>query len=611
MTRIAEGRGVRRILLAFVVVLLNACGGGGGNGSASQGPSPTAQQPTTSPTTPVDPSAPDSSSEPRPVPNAPTDDGQSSSEETTPPKLDPRARALKQDVLRFLNQATFGATSADLAHVEAIGYEAYLDEQFAMPRTGYNGFTYLSTSAPANCRTDPNAKGTAENICARDHYSLYEVQRQFYANAINGKDQLRQRVAFALSQIFVVSGNEITHAAGMATYQNMLLDQAFGNYRDLLEGVTLSPVMGVYLDMINNAKANLAKNTQPNENYARECLQLFSIGIQALNLDGSVRTDTNGAPIPTYDQPVISAFARVFTGWTFAPIDGAASQWTNPSNLVAPMVAIDDQHDVASKVLLDGITLSAGQTAQQDLDAALDVIFHHPNVGPFIAQRLIQHLVTSNPTPAYIARVATVFNDNGSGVRGDLKAMVRAILLDPEARGQRTQAADFGRLRDPALFMTSFVRGMGGQSDGVHLRSQSSLMGENIFTAPSVFNFFSPLNKIRGTEMLGPEFGIYDSNRALLRAEFIHQLIYGGGVAAAPTVANSTGTSIPLTALASRSSDALLDELDMRLMGAHLSNDARTVVKSAMTNSAISTGLGRAQMAAYLMGVSPQFQVQQ
>lgn len=519
-------------------------------------------------------------------------------------------RALKQDALRFLNQSSFGATAQDLEHIEQIGYEAYLDEQFAQPRSGYNGFTYLSTTAPANCRTDPVLKGTPENICARDHYSTFDVQRQFFVNALKGKDQLRQRVAFALSQIFVVSGDEITHAAAMATYQNMLLDQAFGNYRQLLQGVALSPVMGLYLDMVNNAKGNPAKNTLPNENFARESLQLFAIGTEALNLDGTVRTDNSGAPVATYDQEVVSAFARVFTGWTFAPIDGAESRWTNPSNLVVPMVAIEEQHDVAAKVLLDHVTLPAGQTAQQDLEAALDVIFRHPNVGPFVAKRLIQHLVTSNPTRAYVARVASVFNDNGSGVRGDLKAVVRTILLDAEARGLRDEASDFGRLKDPALFIMNFVRALGAQSDGVFLRSQSTEMGQNIFSAPSVFNYYSPNNRIRGSELLGPEFQIYDSNRALLRAEFVYQLIYGGGVAPASNVYNSTGTSIDLTAFARQSPDDLLDDLDMRLTALRLSGPARDIIHDAVAGSATSNATARAKMAIYLMGVSPQFQVQ-
>ena len=334
------------------------------------------------------------------------------------------------DALRLLDQSSFGVTSKDLAHVEQIGIAAYLEEQFAKPRTGYHGFTYRQTTAPENCRTVPGAPASAASLCARDHYTLFELQRQFFANAMTGEDQLRQRVAFALSQIFVVSGTRISHAAGMAGYQNLLLEHAFGNFRELLEAVALSPVMGVYLDAANNAKANAASGTKPNENFARELLQLFCIGTVQLQPDGTPLT-VNGEPVATYNQAVVQAYARVFTGWTYAPLPGGISKWTNPSNLTEPLVSIDAEHDIGAKRILDDVTLPAKQTAAQDLDQALDALAGHANVGPFIGRRLIQHLVTSNPSSQYLARIAAVFDDNGAGVRGDLQAVVRAILPDP------------------------------------------------------------------------------------------------------------------------------------------------------------------------------------
>lgn len=515
-----------------------------------------------------------------------------------------------RDALRFLNQSTFGAIRSDLAAVQATGYEAFLDQQFAAPRTGYTGFAYLSAAAPEGCRNSASYPNSVQSLCFRDNYSLFEVQRQFFVNALTGQDQLRQRVAFALSQIFVVSGTDIAHAAGMASYQNMLLDHAFGNYRDLFAAVTLHPVMGAYLDMVNNARPSGSR--QANENFARECLQLFSIGVPALNIDGSERTDASGASLAAYDQDTVSALTRAFSGWTYAPADGAASRWTNPTNFIDTMVAIDAQHDTSSKILFDGVTLPAGQTAQQDLDAAIDAIFNHPNVGPFIGKRLIQHLVTSNPTPAYVVRVATVFGDNGRGVRGDLRAVVRAILLDPEARGSHEDEYDFGRLKDPALFMTGFLRALGGHSDGVHLRAEAVAMGQNIFTPSSVFSYFSPANTIRGTDLLGPEFGIYDSNRSLLRAEFVYQMLYAGGVKPLSTVRQSTGTFVDLgsiAALADRTPQ-LLDELDLRLMNARLSEPARQTVTTAVDTLGADDAIGRARMASYLLAISPQNQVQ-
>ena len=520
------------------------------------------------------------------------------------------AAARTRDALRLLNQTTFGATKTDFAELQSIGYDAFLEKQFASVRTGYTGFTYLSTTAPADCRTSASDPDSPSAICGRNNYTLFEVQRQFFVNAMTGQDQLRQRVAFALSQIFVVSGTDITHAAGMASYQNLLLDHAFGNYRDLLEAVTLHPVMGAYLDMVNNARTSGSR--QANENYARECLQLFSLGLHELEPDGSVRTDASGTPIAAYDQDVVSAMARAFTGWTYAPLEGAASKWTNPANFMEPMVSIDEQHDTASKLLFSGVTLPAGQSAQQDLDAALDAIFQHPNVGPFIARRLIQHLVTSNPSPGYVARVATVFANNGRGVRGDLRAVVRAILLDREARDGNEDEYDFGRLKDPALFMTGFLRALGGQSDGVYLRAQASAMGQNIFTPPSVFSYYSPANVIRGTELLGPEFGIYDSNRALLRAEFAYQLLYAGGAKPAASVAGSTGTTVNLVPLEQVAAKpvVLLNELDLRMMNGRFSSAARNVVSGAMDAVSADDAAGRVRMAAYLLAVSPQFQVQ-
>jgi uncharacterized protein (DUF1800 family) len=231
------------------------------------------------------------------------------------------------DAARMLEQSSFGATAQEIAHLQSVGFDAYLNEQFAAAPTGYSGFVYVTNTAPESCRYDAAAPTSRESLCARDNYSLFQVQRRFFQNALSGSDQLRQRVAFALSQIFVVSGTNISRAYGMAAYQNMLLRGAFGNFRDLLNDVTLSPVMGNYLDMVNNGKANPARGTTPNENYARELLQLFSIGIDMLNIDGSVQTDAQGQPIPAYNEDVIEGYAYLFTGWTFPPRPGAISQW--------------------------------------------------------------------------------------------------------------------------------------------------------------------------------------------------------------------------------------------------------------------------------------------
>jgi uncharacterized protein (DUF1800 family) len=301
-----------------------------------------------------------------------------------------------------------------------------------------------------------------------------------------------------------------------------------------------------------------------------------------LNPDGTQQLDANGAPIPTFDGDTIEGFASIFTGWTYPPLSGATSQWTNPINFDGTMVAFPNHHEPGTKLLLNGYTVPAGQTPAQDLANALDDIFNHPNVGPFISQQLIQHLVTSNPSPAYVARVAAIFANNGQGVRGDLSAVVRAILTDTEARGVAPASNVFGRLREPALFITGMLRSLGGQSDGVLLRNASSAMGQPIFSPDTVFSFFPPSYQIPGTSTLAPEFGIDNAATALARANFVNTVIMQGGALPDPTVTGSTGTSINLTPLAGTSSNAvLISELNQTLMHGSLPSDASNIILAA------------------------------
>ena len=517
------------------------------------------------------------------------------------------------DATRMLEQSSFGATAQDIAHLQSVGFDAYLNEQFATAPAGYSGFAYFSRSAPpTNCQYDAAAPTGPASLCARDYYSLFQVQRRFFQNALSGSDQLRQRVAFALSQIFVVSGTEIHEAYGMAAYQNMLLRDAFGNFRDLLNDVTLSPVMGNFLDMVNNDKANPARGTTPNENYARELLQLFSLGVNMLNIDGSVQTDAQGRPIPAYNEDVIEGYAYLFTGWTYPPQPGATSQWANPINYESKMISVASHHDTGSKLIVQGRVLPGGQTPEQDLADGLDAVFNHPNVGPFIGKQLIQHLVTSNPSSQYITRIAMVFNNNGKGMRGDMRAVIRAILLDPEARGDAKTDPNYGHLREPALFMTSILRNLGGQSDGVYLRSQASSLQQNLFTPSSVFNYFPPSYVIPGTMSLGPEFGIQDSINALNRANFVYQLVYGGGAAADATVTGSTGTSLDLSAYQSSAANAdkLVQQLNQQMMHGMLSPVAGATIAQAVNAVAATDKINRVRMAVYLLASSQQYQVE-
>ncbi len=515
------------------------------------------------------------------------------------------------DAARLLEQATFGVTASDLSHVQSVGIDAYLTEQLALPASQYTGFTYTPHTAPSTCVYDAQAPTGASSLCARDQYSAFQVQRQFFEHALTGPDQLRQRVAFALSQMFVVSSVEIYEAYGLAAYQNVLLNDAFGNFRNLLQDVTLSPVMGHYLDMVDNDKTNAALGTTPNENYAREVLQLFSIGLYQLNADGTQVLDGTGAPIPSYTQDTIEGFASLFTGWTYPPLAGATSKWTNPINFVGVMPSFPAHHEPGAKVLLGGYTVPAGQTPEQDLANGLDNIFNHPNVGPFIGKQLIQHLVTSNPSPAYVARVAAVFADNGKGVRGDLGAVVRAILTDQEARGDQPATANAGRLRDPAIFITGTLRSLGGQSDGVLPRSASSNMGQPVFSPETVFNFFPPSYTLPGSTNLAPEFGIDNAATALARANFINTVVMQHGASADPTVTGSTGTSIDFTSLAAVSDPAaLLTQLNQTLLHGSLPTDAGNVILGAMNAVTSTDPTQRARVAAYLILSSAQYQVE-
>jgi uncharacterized protein (DUF1800 family) len=537
--------------------------------------------------------------------------GSDSAPSPPPPSTAPSLAAA--DAARLLEQATFGVTASDTAHVQSVGINAYINEQLAYPPTQYTGYSYTPHTAPANCKSDGSSPLDASSLCARDQYSPFQVQRDFFLHALNNPDQLRQRVAFALSQIMVVSSVEIYEAYGLADYENLLLRDALGNYRTLLQDVTLSPVMGHYLDMANSAETNAQNGTVPNQNYAREVLQLFSIGLVALNPDGTQQLDATGAPIPTFDGTTIEGFASVFTGWTYPPRPGASSQWTNPVNFDGTMVAFPDHHQPGTKLLLNSFTVPANQTPAEDLTNALDNIFNHPNVGPFISQRLIQHLVTSNPSPAYVARVAAVFANNGQGVRGDLSAVVRAILTDPEARGTAPATNVFGHLREPALFITSTLRSLAGQSDGVLPRSASSAMGQPIFSPETVFSFYPPSYQIPGTQTVAPEFGIDNAATALARANFVNTVIMEAGAAPDPTVPGSTGTSINLTPLSGASNNAaLISQLNQILMHGSLPSDAGNIILYTINTVAANSDdpLAATRAATYLILTSPQYQVE-
>jgi len=576
------------------------------------------------------------------------------------------------DAARFLQQATFGPTDADIAHLRSLvapnggaGYQAWLNEQYAAPAslmTTYHDWV-------ANVLNE-NTGNVLREAWFLDTLGGPDPQN----NAVIHTDQLRQRVAFALSEIFVISDQNTLinqHPEGEVTYYDILATNAFGNYRQLLEKVTLSTDMGVYLNMVSNPRADLSQNRHPDENYAREINQLFSVGLVMLNPDGSVQT-SGGVPVPTYTQPVITAFAHVFTGWNWASC--TSGNYLNcgyqNGDFTQPMAAFaawhdngsDATNDIHNKQLLsypgavNGGVLVDGGTPQTDLAFALDNIFNHPNVGPFIGKQLIQRLVTSNPSPAYVQRITNVFNNNGSGVRGDLKAVVQAILLDPEARVGQFHAPDaFGKLREPLLRMTHFWRATGAlhhcglDAGGLHYANQpyryagyttaygtsdetyGSGVGQAPLDSPTVFNFFKPSfgpsGEMTTRGLLGPEFQIatdsliVSSTNSLFGKSFNGDLTDTCGSDPIGDIALNRTQDLPLAGTVAggpgSSSAVLVDAYNKRFMAGQMSPFMRNVminyldtISSASDPNQPDARVSRVNRALLLISTSPEYLIQ-
>jgi uncharacterized protein (DUF1800 family) len=570
-------RAARNALIAILTASLAACGGGGGGGSSSAPAAAGAPSPTSSPApTPA----------PTPAPPAPP--------------------ITATDAARLASQATFGSNDATVAAIVNSTYAStWIDQQLATAPTGYPVLPAISSNSNIGCPTGSVA------TCYRDNYTPFPVQHVFLANAISGPDQLRQRVAFALSQIFVISALEVNQAYAMREYQQMLLNDSFGNFRTLMQDVTLSPAMGLYLNMVNNAKGNVSRNTHPNENYGRELMQLFTVGPNLLNQDGSFMKDSSGAPIPTYTQTQVEGYAAAFTGWTYPPMPGATSKFGNPQYFIGPMVAFDTQHDMTAKTLLNGVTTATGQTSAQDLATALDSIFNHPNLPPFISKQLIQFLVSSNPSPAYVSRIAAVFTNDGNGVRGNLAAVVKAILLDSEARGDTASSANFGKLMEPAEYAVSIMRMINGASDGVALINPIANEGQSLFTPPSVFNYYPPGYPVPGSTLVSPQFGIVNTGTTLNRVGLADSLIYGKAVAADPSIPGSIGTSVDLSAFEAIAGDAptLVARLNTLMVHGALSTTDQNTIVAAVNSIAATDTTDRAKMGIFLVATSAAFQV--
>jgi uncharacterized protein (DUF1800 family) len=565
-----------------------------------------------------------------PAPPAPTP--------TPTPKAYGPGGALAPDVTRFLEQATWGPTPAEVARVQAMGLRAFIDEQMGAPVLNpEKGSDYPDlpivpndTGAAAGCPTSMDTN--ARSVCLRDKYSMYPLQVQFFKNALARPTQLRQRVAFALHQIFVVSGAELTVPWWMSGYLQTLDRNALGNYRTLLGEMTLNPAMGEYLNMNQSTAGN------PNENYAREVLQLFSTGVNRLNRDGTPVLDAQGAPVPVYTQADVDEFTRVFTGWRFAQEFQVGNPAAAASNFRDPMVPRGGTaHDRGPKNLFGtalagcptpNTNASNSQCAADELNVALNVIFNHPNVGPFVSRQLIQHLVTSNPSPAYVARVADAFDNDCAGLypespcsnaRGNMRAVVRNVLLDPEARGDVKTDPAYGKLREPVQYISNFLRAFNATSDGVIAQGTNiaggdapAQMGQPLFRPATVFSYYEPDYQVTGTRLAGPAFQILTTSTTLRRANFVNQLLYFG---IQPSGNVPTGTQINMTPVMSLSDDppAMVEYLNTLLLHGTMSAAMRQAVVDAVGAIPASSSdyqRRRAQTAIYLVATSAQYEVQ-
>ena len=544
----------------------------------------------------------------------------------------PTSRA---EASRFLTQATFGPTEADTDHVMSIGYAAWIDEQFAKPASSARSTWEVADAA-------------AKAIDPKSSVSQDGTINAFWKQAIGGDDQLRQRVAFALSQIFVISMQDGTvgdNPRAVAGYLDMLADKGLGNYRQLLESVAMHPMMATNLTAIRNQKADPKSGRVPDENFAREVMQLMSIGLYELNADGSQK-QASGQPIPTYGQADISGMARVFTGWSWTCPDwpdnscffnGSLNGNEDSARTFKGLLGYPQYHSTEEKKFL-GATIAAQTKSDPDasLKTALDTLFGHANVGPFIGRQLTQRLVTGNPRPAYVAAVAAAFS-GGGGARGDMKAVVKAVLLHPEARAQ---SGTSGKLREPVLRLSAYLRAFPFTSDSGNFRvgntdSAGTALGQTPLRSPSVFNFYRPGYVPPGTEaakasLAVPEMQLAQETSAAGYVNFMRDNL-NAGVGTYNSTVNGVVRNrrdlqpdfTPEIALAEKVPD-LLDRLNARLMYGSMPAALKTEIQGAVekivipvpnstssNQAAIDTAkLNRVKATIFLTLVSPEFQVQ-
>ncbi|WP_338393859.1 DUF1800 domain-containing protein [Fulvitalea axinellae] len=565
----------------------------------------------------------------------------------------PSSQADKATVSKLLARAVLGADLELIDSVTRKGYSNWVDEQLKRPvQISFQKTTEEIWDYFRNAYIKKWGRGKVVGNDQVQPYWFY-WRMAWWHNIMNTDDQLRQRATLALSEIFVISekSNLELSGPGLANYYDMLSKHAFGNYRDLLFDVTMHPMMGVYLSHMNNGKTDKAKNLHPDENYAREIMQLFSIGLYELNTDGTRKKDAKGNDIPTYDNNDIKEFAKIFTG--FAPasyqyawggFEGYSVEWANEYNYLVPTINTTDPmqlmeqwHEPGKKHLLRNTAVPAGQTALQDINAAIDNLFHHPNVGPFIGKLLIQRLVTSNPSKGYVKRVAEAFNDNGKGERGDMGHVFRSILLDPEALSEKSLSdPTFGKVREPLLRATQALKAFKASNESGKFwfwgHRLEKTVEQSILASPTVFNFFLPDHQPNGpiadNDLVSPEMQIHNSATSIDYINLMYEWFYAHSPLMVTTVPSSRKIEAPETdnpvrlrkedrvsfdfstetALA-KQPEALLDHLDILLAGGQLSDKTKkTIIQSLKPFKGDDNIVART--AAFMVMISPDYAIQ-
>ncbi len=526
---------------------------------------------------------------------------------------------------RFLSQATLGADINTIKEVAKIGIENWLDLQLEIPAESYLDNVRDIFEVTNQWEYDHGVDSA--DIDERVNWSHFMYNWWEY-NMFND-DLVRQKVAFALSEILVLSFNSDLSAFGdgVASYYDILSQNAFGNYKDILTKVTYHPTMGFYLSHFNNPKSDPENNVHPDENYAREIMQLFSIGLYELNNDGTRKTDSNGNFIATYTNDNIKEMAKIFTG--LGPAAIVPNEWVDSpdfgyglwiTDATVPMKMYEEWHEPGEKHLLNGVVVPTGNSGNKDIELAIDNLFNHPNVGPFICKQLIQRMVKSNPTPQYVDRVASVFNDNGSGVRGDMKAVVKAILLDEEARECAwINHPTNGRLREPLVRYTQFARSVDkDQAYGNYWNIGYGFWqdaGQMILSSPSVFNFFLPYFQPNGpiadAKLIAPEFQIHNSRTSIGYINHVfewtaYSYLMSNWLGDSPNVSTDFYNYEPMT----RDPEVFLNYIDIVYTYGMLTDRTRRIIKNNCNK--IERGefkRTRAQLALYLMMISPDYNI--